>query len=141
MQPSAMLYPVFVQVALTFALQLWTARERTGAIRRGEVKASDIALGQRAWPDRATQISNAFHNQLELPLLFYALAAFALIMERVDAVLVALAWAFVGLRLWHAYIHTTHNVVRQRFYVFAVGSGVLMAMWAYFAVSIVSAAA
>jgi hypothetical protein len=136
MQPTAILYPVFVLIALTFVLQLWTARERTAALRRGEVRIPDIALGQRAWPNRATQVANAFHNQLEVPILFYALAAFALVTSRVDTMLVVLAWAFAALRLWHAYIHTTHNNVRQRFFVYAASSIVLMAMWAYFAVQI-----
>ncbi len=139
MQATAILYPVLVQVALTFFLQVWMGRERVGAIKRRETRIPDIALGQRAWPDRATQIANAFHNQLELPFLFYFLAAFALITSRVDAVLVALAWIFVALRLWHAFIHTTHNNVPRRFYVFFAGVMVLIAMWAYFAVQLILA--
>jgi hypothetical protein len=139
MQATAILYPVLVQVALTFYLQLWMGRERVGALRRGELRIADIALGQRGWPARATQVANAFHNQLELPVLFYALAAFALITSRVDAVLVALAWVFVGLRLWHAFIHTTHNNVPRRFYVFLAGAVVLMAMWVYFATQLILA--
>jgi hypothetical protein len=139
MQPTVILLPVFVLVGLTFFLQVWTLRERTGALRRGEVKMADIALGQRAWPPRATQIANAFHNQLEMPILFYLVVAFALITSRVDAVLVALAWAFAALRVWHAAIHTTHNIVRRRFYVFAAGSVVLMVMWGYFAAQVLTA--
>lgn len=138
MQPTAIFYPVFVQVALTFALQMWMGRERVGSLRRGEVKVPDIALGQRAWPTRATQVANAFHNQLELPLLFYVLVAFALITSRVDGPLVVMAWLFVGLRLVHAYIHTTHSSVRHRFFVFALSSLVLMAMWVYFAAKLIA---
>ena len=139
MQPTAILYPVFVQIALTFFLQFWMGRERVDAVQRGEVTVPDIALRERAWPKRATQIANAFHNQLELPILFYVLAAFALITSRVDAVLLTLAWVFVALRLWHAYVHATHNIVHERFYVFAAGSMVLLAMWSYFAARIATA--
>ena len=139
MQPTVILYPVFVLISLTFLLQFWTARERTGALKRGEVKVPDIALGQRSWPARATQIANSFHNQLEMPVLFYFVVAFALITSRVDTVLVALAWAFAVLRLWHAYIHTTHNTARQRFLVYAAGVGVLMVMWVYFAAQVLAA--
>ena len=88
MQPTAILYPVFVLIGLTFLLQMWMARERSGALQRGDVKVPDVALGQRAWPDRPTQIANSFHNQLEMPVLFYVLAAFAMITSRVDIVLV-----------------------------------------------------
>jgi hypothetical protein len=139
MQATDILYPVFVQVALTLFLQLWMGRERIAALQRRETRIPDIALGQRAWPQRATQVANAFHNQLELPVLFYFLAAFALITSRVDAVLVALAWVFVALRYWHAYIHTTHNIVRRRFFVFFAGLVVLIAMWAYFAAQLIVA--
>jgi len=139
MQPTAILYPVLVQVALTFFLQLWMLRERLGALMRRETKIPDIALGQRAWPERATKIANAFHNQLELPFLFYFLAAFALITSRVDAILVLMAWVFVGLRLWHALIHATHNNVPQRFYVFLAGGVMLIVMWAYFAARLILA--
>ena len=139
MQPIAILYPVFVLIGLTFLLQMWMARERTGALQRGEVKVPDVALGQRAWPERPTQIANSFHNQLEMPVLFYVLAAFAMITSRGDIALVALAWAFVVLRIWHAYIHTTHNTVRQRFSIYAAGVIVLIIMWAYFAAQILTA--
>ena len=139
MQATAILYPVLVQVALTFFLQLWMGRERVSAVQRRETRIPDIALGQRAWPERATKVANAFHNQLELPFLFYFLVAFALITSRVDAVLVALAWVFVGLRLWHAFIHTTHNRVPRRFYVFFAGAVALMAMWVYFAAQLILA--
>lgn len=139
MQATTIVYPVLVQVALTFVLQVWMARERVGAIQRGETRISDIALGQRAWPQRATQVANSYHNQFELPVLFYVLVTFALMTSRVDTVLVALAWVFVILRLWHVQIHTTHNNVRQRFYAFASGAVVLMAMWVYFALQLVLA--
>jgi hypothetical protein len=139
MQPTAILFPVFVQVALTFYLQLWMGFERVGALQRRELKIADIALGQRVWPVRATQVANAFHNQFELPVLLYVLVAFALITSRIDAVLVGLAWVFVALRLGHAFIHTTHNNVPRRFYVYLAGALVLMAMWAYFAVQLILA--
>ncbi len=64
MTQTAILYPVFVQVALTFFLQGWMRKVRVGALKRGDVQAKDIALRQPNWPPRATQIANAFHHQL-----------------------------------------------------------------------------
>ena len=64
--------PVFVQVALTFALLvLGGQRPRRRWCRSGAVKMRDVALGEPNWPARATQIINAYENQLELPVLFY----------------------------------------------------------------------
>jgi hypothetical protein len=139
MQHTAILYPVFVQVALTFYLALCMDRERRAALESGAVKTSDIALGERAWPPRATQLANAYQNQFELPVLFYVLAAYAMITSRVDIVMMVLAWVFVITRLWHGRIHTTHNNVRQRYSVFLVSAAVLLIMWIYFAASILIA--
>ena len=136
MTQIAILYPVFVQVALTFLLQVWMRRERIGALKRGEVQFTDISLRQQKWPARAAQISNAFHNQLETPVLFYAVVAFLMITSQVNIVFVVLAWLFVAIRIIHAYIHTGPNVQPYRFYAYATGSIVLMMMWLLFAVRI-----
>jgi len=130
------LLPVFVQVALTFALLFWMASVRTGSIRRGETKIRDIALGQSAWPDRPQQISNCYDSQFQIPMLFYVLVILAWITRQADLIFVVMAWIFVLARLAHAYIHTTSNHVPTRFRVFAAGLLVLLVMWIIFAVRI-----
>jgi len=127
---------VFVQVALTFALLISMATVRTGSLKRGEVKIRDIALGQPGWTERGTQVGNCFHNQLELPMLFYALVAFALILHKADLVFAVLAWLFVLTRLVHAYIQTSSNYVPTRAQAFFAGAIILMVMWGYFAVEV-----
>jgi len=132
------LLPVFVLVALTFALLLRTAIGRVSSFRSGEVKPQDIALGEPRWPTKVTQYGNAFKNQLELPVLFYVLIAFILITRVGDVLLLVLAWIFVILRLAHAYIHTTGNDVLLRGRVYGGGFVVLLAMWIIFAVKILT---
>jgi len=139
MQPIDLIAPVFVQVFLTYYLLVRTARARVAAVRRGEVKIADVALGQNAWPGSVTQLSRAYANQLELPMLFYVLVAFVLITSRADSVLLVLSWLFVVSRLWHAQVHTTHNNMRQRFNAFVAGVGILAAMWVYFGASLLIA--
>ena len=138
MSHAAVLSPVFVQIALTFALLFWMGKERQDAIARGEVWMENIALGQSAWPERATQIARAFHNQLEMPVLFYVLVALAMVTQKADLLFVLMAWAFVLARLAHAYVHVTSNHVILRFKAYGAGLFVLMAMWAIFAVRIVA---
>ena len=133
------LLPVFVQVALTFALLVWMGRARMSSVRRGETKVRDIALRQPAWPAQATQISNCFDSQLQLPLLFYVLVILAWVTRQADLVFVVMAWIFVLARLAHAYVHTTSNHVPTRFWVFAVGMLVLLLMWIIFALRILAA--
>ena len=139
MSVASLLLPVFVQVALTFALMSWMASHRVTAIRAGTVRPKDIALRQPNWPQRATQIANAFHNQLELPMLFYVLVALILITRTLSDVFVWLAWAFVISRLVHAFIHTGSNRVDRRFYAMATGMTILVVMWAVFAARVLMA--
>ena len=73
------LLPVFVQVALTFALLIRTAIGRVSSFRSGEVKPEDIALGEQGWPlpggpYRVTDLAQFLaacgrHLDHELPLL------------------------------------------------------------------------
>jgi len=135
-----LLLPVFVQVALTFVLMFRMAYLRTGALRRKELRIGDIALGEPAWPPRVLQASNAYRNQFELPVLFFVVAAFAMITSKVTLLIVILAWVFVVARLIHAYIHSNSNYVPNRFYAFALSAFALVAMWIVFALEILVAA-
>ncbi len=136
MSIQVVLLPVFVQVALTFALLYWSGYVRVGHTQRGEVKLRVIALRQANWPEQATKLGNAFLNQLEIPILFYALVAFALLTRKANLVFVVLSWVFVLSRLVHAYIHVTSNRVSRRFFAFTVGTLTLLIMWAMFAMRI-----
>ena len=139
MSVSSLLLPVFVQVGLTFALMMWMASHRVTAIRSGTVRPKDIALRQPNWPQRATQIANCFHNQFELPVLFYFLVALILVTSTNSTIFVLLAWLFVIARLVHAFIHTGSNRVDRRFYAMATSMAILAAMWVVFAVRILMA--
>jgi hypothetical protein len=139
MSVTSLLLPVFVQVALTFGLMGWMAKERRQALLTGQVKPRDVALRQPNWPPRVTQIANCFHNQLELPMLFYALAAFVLITRTNDIIFVVLAWVFVAARIAHAYVHTGSNEVPKRFAAQSTAVITLAVMWLVFAVRILSA--
>ena len=133
------LLPVFVQVALTFALLVWMASARTASVSSGETKVRDIALRQPAWPAHPTQISNSYDSQFQLPLLFYVLVILAWVTRQADLVFVVMAWIFALARLVHVYVHTTSNHVPTRFRVFAVGTLVLLVMWIIFAARILIA--
>jgi hypothetical protein len=141
MSVSAVLLPVFVQVGLTLLLLLWLGRSRLGHLRAGEVKVGDVALGERNWPKRVLQIQNAYHNQLELPVLFYVVVVLAMITRKADLIFVVMAWIFVASRLVHAYIHTTSNKIAWRFQAFVVGVLVLAVMWVTFGLRVFAAEA
>jgi hypothetical protein len=136
MTVQAILAPLFVLVALTFGLMIWMGALRVAAVRRGEVRVREIALGQPNWPPRAQQVSNCFDNQFQLPVLFYVLTILALFLRKADLLFVVMAWIFVLLRIVHATIHVTSNHVGRRFQAFAAGMVVLLLMWIIFAVRV-----
>ena len=139
MSITSVLLPVYVQVALTFILLLWMGGTRLTALRAGEVKVKDIARGERNWPTRILQIQNAYHNQFEIPVLFYVLVVLALFTRKADMLFVVMSWMFVTSRLGHAAIHVTSNKVSLRFMAFVVGVLILAAMWIIFGIRVLAA--
>ncbi|MGO4524773.1 MAPEG family protein [Microvirga sp. 2MCAF35] len=139
MSITAILLPVYVQVAMTILLLLWMGSSRLGSLRAGDVKVKDIALGERNWPTRILQVQNSYHNQFELPVLFYVLVVLALITRKADMLFVVMSWMFVASRLVHAAIHTTSNKVPLRFQAFVVGVLILVAMWVIFGIRVLAA--
>ena len=140
MSTQAVLLPLFVQVALTFAIGFWMAFGRVAAGRARKVHLRDIALREPNWPKHLMQLQNAFLNQFEMPVLFYALTILALFTQTADLWFVVPAWIFVALRLAHAYVHVTSNRVPRRALFFLAGAAVLCVMWIIFAIRIVVAA-
>ena len=139
MYVKAALIPVFALVGFTLATAAVLGHARFMAVRRGDVRLREVALRQDPWPDRVRQIGASFHNQLETPPLFYVLVALAIALDRVDGVFIALEWAFLAMRLVHAFIHLTSNHVPARFLVFVASLSLLGAAWIYFAVRVLMA--
>jgi hypothetical protein len=127
----AILYPVFVQVLLTVVVYLLLLAARARALRVAGSRrgGGDIAMGRYAWPEDAEKRAHNQRNQFELPMLFYAAAAFALILGAADVTMVALAWAFVASRIVHSAIHIGPNKVRWRGPAFGLGFLIVTAMW------------
>ena len=87
------------------------------------------------------QVANTYQNQLELPVLFYILVAFAILTRKADFLFLVMSWIFVATRLVHAAIYTTSNHVLRRFQAFLAGACVLMLMWLIFALRVLWPAA
>lgn len=129
MSIQTILLPMFVQVLLTFILLFWMIGLRLQALRRGQVRAESIALREAKWPPRVIQIGNAFHNQLEVPVLFYVVMLLALETKTLDLFILVLAWMFVISRILHAWIHVTSNQLEHRTPVFLIGAIAVLLIW------------
>ena len=131
MSQVAILYPVFAQVLLTVVIYvlLLTARARAVGAAGHQRGSGDLAMGRFPWPEDAEKRAHSQRNQFELPVLFYAVTGFALILAAADLTMVALAWAFVASRILHAAIHIGSNRVRLRGPAFVLGFLIVTAMW------------
>lgn len=130
MSQNLILLPVAAQVLLTSIVLLLMVHARARSMRERGETAQDMSLATAAeWNTAARKTSNNYHNLLELPVLFYAVTAFALITGTVDAWMLALAWIFVASRIAHSIIHLTTNIVRWRGPVFGFGFATIMTMW------------
>lgn len=136
MTNTAILFPVFVQVGLTFFLMFMMGKERFAAYRSKSLEMGPDGT-HPIWKGRAAIASNAFHNQFEMPTLFYAVVAFAMLANGVDDFMLVLAWAYAILRLVHAFIHTTYNHVPHRFFAYLASNAVLLLMWVKLALHVV----
>jgi hypothetical protein len=135
------MYPVFVQVLLTITVYAMLAVARARAVRSMNRQRGnpDMAMGRAIWPDDAVKRANNQRNQFELPVLFYAVAAFALILKGADTLMIVLAWLFVLTRLVHAAIHIGPNKVRWRSPAFALGLLIVAIMWIKLLLHVLSA--
>ena len=129
MSQSSIFYPVFAQVILTFVILTYMGVKRLRSLRDGEIKIKDIALREQNWPAHVTKVANNFHNQFELPPLFYLACVFAFLLNNVSGIILLLAWGFVAARVGHSYVHVTSNHVPKRAYVYFLGCIILFAMW------------
>ncbi|MGL4325776.1 MAG: MAPEG family protein [Beijerinckiaceae bacterium] len=136
MSGHVLLYPILVQIALTFFIGIQLARARFKAGNAGQVKLRDVALSNDSWPDNVKAISNNYSNQFETPVLFYVLVAMAIYVGSTGWLMQALAWFFVGTRIVHSLIHTGGNNVIRRFQTFLLGVLSLVAMFVIICVTV-----
>lgn len=123
-----LLAALLAQGGLALGIVLYLGFVRVPLVVRGEVHLREIALSRSAWPEREKQVSNAFDNQFQLPLLFYV-AIFATLYLGPSLLEVVLAWSFVASRYVHAFIHLTDNHVIRRFGAYTAGVGLLCVLW------------
>lgn len=126
--------PVFFQVMLTLGILFTLGILRYRSVGQRTVNPKDYVLmtGQDQWPVMLQRLSRAFHNQLEVPLLFYVWVLMLLVTEVQASMFLTLAWVYVGLRYLHAFIHIVYNKVIHRFTIFVFSSLLLAVMWVLF---------
>lgn len=124
------LWPVIALVGWTFAVLLCIPVARIRAVLRGRVTANDFKLGEStAVPPEVGVFNRNYMNLLELPVLFYAASLIVCVLGSASALQLALAWAYVALRVLHSLIHLSYNQVIHRLLAFALSNVVLLLIW------------
>lgn len=134
-----MVWPVMALVLWTVLVLLLLPVLRIDAVRRRKVSPRYFRVNAGDAPEYLVRIENNYNNLLQLPVLFYVLAAMMLALKISDATILTLAWVFVGLRVTHSLVHIGYNNILHRLGVFALGLVLLLAMWLRFAGHMLSA--
>lgn len=130
MDQTSILLPLMALVSWTFAVLLLIPYQRYKAVRSGKITVDDFKLGESANVPAVASIPNRnFMNLLEVPVLFYVLCLALCLTQKIDALGLALAWCYVGLRVLHSLIHLTYNKVLHRLPAFATSNVVLVVIW------------
>ena len=130
MEQTAILWPVFALVFLTFGIGIWLGKLRFLAVKKGDLNPRYYELNRGGKvPAYLAKVSHNYDNLLALPILFYVITTLLLVTAKVEIAQLVLAWLFVVSRYVHSYIHTTYNNVRHRMRAFTLGAVILIGMW------------
>jgi hypothetical protein len=132
--------PALAMVALTFAVTVRMFTERMRQIRAERIPFREIPSGsQMATRFADTRAADNYRNLFEAPVLFYLALVVAALGGLATPLVLGLAWAYVGFRVLHSWIHCTYNRVKHRFYAFAASTLVLCALWVVLAIHVAGA--
>ena len=130
MKDAALIYPMLAMVALTAYVLRVLFRRRTRAVKEGRVSSRYFRVFQgETEPDDAAKATRHFANLFEAPVLFYVACVTAIATRQVTLLAVVLAWAYVTIRIVHAYIHLGANRLKRRIPVYFTSWAILLALW------------
>ncbi len=139
MNSLLILQPVVALFVLTAIVWIGMYARRLSYMANNSIDPQRVAtpeLMTELLPATVNNASNNLKNLFELPVVFYALCGFLLLSQRVDAVFLYAAWAYVALRALHSAIHCTINSVQDRFTAYFLSSLVLWFMVGRFATTV-----
>ncbi len=139
MQPGLLFLPCLALLLLTMFVLVAMFRSRRHAVRAGEISATYFKTydtGEKL-PRKARQADRNYHNLVESTPPFYFVCAVAIALDKVDPIMLGLAWTYVAMRMLHAFVHITTNKIGMRSKSFAVSLIVLVAMAVKLAIAVV----
>lgn len=129
----AMLRPVVTLIAWTLVMAVWMLAVRLPAMRAagfelGKLVGTTGAHAERGLPPKAQWPAHNYNHLLEQPTIFYAVCLVLAAVGPAHPFNVALAWAYVVLRVAHSLVQATFNRVSVRFLFFMLATLALIAL-------------
>ena len=121
--------PVLAMMALTFVVWVYMYIRRISFITRSRLSPGELAIPgtlARVSPALVANPADNFRNLFEIPVLFYVLALWLVLADRVDDTYLQAAWVFVAFRALHSAVHCSVNIVLLRFYLYLIST---LALW------------
>ncbi len=128
MDANLLLIPMALHAIATMLLYFPMGQVRVKSVVEGKVRAS-VYRYNREEPEESLKFSNAIRNQNETGVLFYAACLTAFVSDAASGLTIALAFAFLVLKLAHVAIHVTSNNLRLRRPMFSAALLVLLVFW------------
>jgi hypothetical protein len=137
MNDARLIYPMFGMFVLTVIVLRTLFQRRVRAVRAKQVPIGYFATFRGAVePDAAAQASRHFTNLFEAPVLFYVVCLAATVTRQVSLAMIVLAWAYVGARAIHSWVHLGSNRIGSRVRIYFLSWIVLAAQWLLLVVSV-----
>lgn len=128
---QAFLTPVLLLVCWTLIMWLWMYATRIPAMQKAKIDP-DTARHPGTYGDKlpasVRSVADNYNHLHEQPTIFYALMIFAGLTGGGDALMMQLAYGYVGIRVLHSLVQVLSSKVALRFLVFLLSTIVLFVM-------------
>jgi hypothetical protein len=128
---QAFLTPVLLLVCWTLIMWLWMYATRIPAMNKAQIdpdEARHPGTYVDRMPSNVRAVADNYNHLHEQPTIFYALMLFAGLTGGGDALMLNLAYGYVGLRVVHSLVQVLSPKVVLRFLAFSIGTIVLFVM-------------
>ena len=127
---GSLLTPILALVIWSLVMVVWMYATRIPAIAKAGI---DPASAQEptsldALPLKVRQVAYNHNHLMEQPTIFYALVVYTYLAAHQDGLNIALAWAYVALRVVHSLVQATVNAVLVRFAIYITATLMLAIM-------------
>jgi len=130
LQLMNMMTPLLALVMWTFVMWFWMYATRLPAMRAAGIDPAKVKGKESlaVLPPQVNWVADNYNHLHEQPTVFYALCVYSFLVGAKDEINVALAWAYVVIRIVHSLVQSSGNYVPARFLIFVGGSLALLAI-------------